>query len=717
LIMDSQTGTHQLLPSHHPKTTIDYAEWPRDAPSVMERNIITIICGNTRLHWALHEGCMNKFMPIMFWFTIHDHCKDGSAWDLDETDPCDLLEAHIANQAHTLIFGEGNKKGCAKSASNTAAKRDAPGISVFVVSSNPTMERKICHMFRDVPAKLFKLRNTDFFSTEEGVYPTMGVDRVAALYGAKLHYGAPTLVIDGGTAMTYTMLDEKSQIIGGGISPGVKVRLQSLADYTGSLPTIDHLKFKTAVEGAIASKTPLPFFAKDTEMAMISPVCAELSCQLRNIIKQYVAKCQSSSVEASSSSLPSSSSSTRVSPQGEGTAEKASATSIKTKRYPVIITGGDGKFLKDLLQANASKIINVEPDATPIQAHAIDIRNVRNLVTYALGDVIYEKFSKKPRNDPEEKLRLKIQGLRIAALAIDQKEIFSRGCVFNITPESMIEGYVFHARLDNGTQKDLTLRELHDCLVLYNEIGEKPGPEGSTVLGVDEDWITEKKMWSKKVQEELGNVSRLIRNRIRQLKPHIEKGEIAEIFKKRSSIESRMNHETNCSKKKAKRSSSVAASNNLRTLLGKRIAKRFPIDNGDLTVNAGDQIFFGTVKYISDNLLHWYFVSYDDGDSEEIGINDVVEGIDLYEVHKCNDPMHQYDVENQQKPACTLPFGSKPTGVLFHSNNTEDNLESITTYTDLSTLLDLSASSDGCNAQGGTSTENERRISEFKEEI
>ena len=237
---------------------------------------------------------------------------------------------------------------------------------------------------------------------------------------------------------------------------------------------------------------------------------------------------------------------------------------------------------------------------------------------------------------------------------------------------------------------------------MYNEIGEKPGPKGSSVLGVDEDWITEKKMWSKKVQEELGNVSRLIRNRIRQLKPHIEKGEIAEIFKKRSSIESRMNHETKSSKKKAKRS------NNPRELLGKRIAKRFPIGNGDLTANASDQIFFGTVKYISDNLTHWYFVSYDDGDAEDIVINDVVEGIDLYEVHKCNDPMHQDDVENQQKPERSLPFGS---------NNSEDNLENTTTYTDLSTLLGLSASSGGCNAQGGTLSENLRRISEFKEDI
>jgi hypothetical protein len=264
-----------------------------------------------------------------------------------------------------------------------------------------------------------------------------------------------------------------------------------------------------------------------------------------------------------------------------------------------------------------------------------------------------------------------------------------------------------------------------DCLLLYNEIGEKPGPKGSTALGVDEDWIVEKKMWSKKVQEELGNVSRLIRNRIRQLKAHIEKVELAEISKKRSSIESRMNHETKSSKKKAKRLSSVAAANNPRKLLGKRIAKRFPIDNGDLTadtnVNTGDQIFFGTVKYISDNLLQWYFVSYDDGDSEDIEINEVTEGIDLYEVHKCNDPMHEDDVENlpsgssqQQTPKNPLPLGSQPNN---NNNNMEDKEESTTTYTDLSTMLGLSASSGGCNAQGGSSTENERLISEFKEDI
>lgn len=193
-------------------------------------------------------------------------------------------------------------------------------------------------------------------------------------------------------------------------------------------------------------------------LVQISPVCAELSCQLRNIIKQYVFKCKSPS-PAPGGASPSASPSL-ITTEGQGTAERPSIKR-SSKRLPVVITGGDGRFLRDLLQADASGIIPVEPEASPVQEHNIEIRHVKNLVTYALGDVLYEKFSQKRKNDPEEKLRLKIQGLRLAAPAIHQKELFSRGCIFNITPEAMIEGYIFHARFDNGIQKELTLKELY----------------------------------------------------------------------------------------------------------------------------------------------------------------------------------------------------------------------------------------------------------------
>eukprot|EP00536_Pseudo-nitzschia_multiseries_P014641 jgi/Psemu1/291564/fgenesh1_pg.743_\ len=613
-----------MEPNHHPKTTIDYAEWPRDAPSALERNIITIICGNSRLHWALHEGCLNKFIPIMFWHTAHDDLNNSNDEEsYEEEEPCDLLEAHVASQAHTLIFGDSENRGCIHNVSEAAAKRDAPGISVFVVSSNPQMEKKICYMFRDVPAKIFKLRNEDFFGPEQGLYPTMGVDRAAALYGAKVHYGTPALVIDGGTAMTYSAIDDKGHIIGGGISPGVKVRLQSLAEYTGALPDIDHKTFKFLVDGAVSSQTPLPFFAKDTELAM----------------------------------------------------------------FPIIITGGDGKFLYDLLQPDASGIVSLVGGAPPA-THPTDVKMVKNLVSYALGSLIDEKYSAK-RVNPEEKLRLKIQGLRIAAPAIDQHEIFTRGCVFHTTPEVLIEGYTFHARFDNGIQKNLSLRELFDFLVLYNEIGEKTrGPKD-----VDQDWVTEKKMWSSKVQEELGNVSRSIRNRMRELKPYIDQGMVHKIFRQRSIRKPP-------STKKARRTL-----DNPQRYLNKRIAKSFPIDNGGGapgSVSPDHQIFFGTVKYLTDSQLLWYFVRYDDGDGEDIDLDEVLDGIQLYEQHKHNDAT----VETPNGPKTTLPVGIKPCGVFLHNGPDAE-----TVYTDLSTLLSMPATS----VSGGA--DNQRQISEFKEDV
>ena len=54
----------------------------------------------------------------------------------------------------------------------------------------------------------------------QGVYSTMGLDRIATLWGAGQTYGWPTLVIDGGTALTFTAGAEKT-FIGGAILLGL----------------------------------------------------------------------------------------------------------------------------------------------------------------------------------------------------------------------------------------------------------------------------------------------------------------------------------------------------------------------------------------------------------------------------------------------------------------------------------------------------------------
>ncbi|MBD1912232.1 MULTISPECIES: pantothenate kinase [unclassified Leptolyngbya] len=70
----------------------------------------------------------------------------------------------------------------------------------------------------------------------QGLYPTLGIDRALALWGAVQILGFPALVIDAGTALTFTALDEKLQLFGGAILPGLSLQIRALVQGTAALP-------------------------------------------------------------------------------------------------------------------------------------------------------------------------------------------------------------------------------------------------------------------------------------------------------------------------------------------------------------------------------------------------------------------------------------------------------------------------------------------------
>lgn len=72
----------------------------------------------------------------------------------------------------------------------------------------------------------------------QGVYPTLGIDRALALWGAGESWAWPVLVIDAGTGLTLTGADAQRRLVGGAILPGVSLQLQSLAQ-TAALPLVD----------------------------------------------------------------------------------------------------------------------------------------------------------------------------------------------------------------------------------------------------------------------------------------------------------------------------------------------------------------------------------------------------------------------------------------------------------------------------------------------
>ncbi|MBM0740760.1 pantothenate kinase [Phormidium sp. CLA17] len=69
----------------------------------------------------------------------------------------------------------------------------------------------------------------------QGMYPTLGIDRALAVWGAIQTVGDPVLVIDAGTALTLTG-SNGDRLIGGAILPGLKLQFQSLNQGTAALP-------------------------------------------------------------------------------------------------------------------------------------------------------------------------------------------------------------------------------------------------------------------------------------------------------------------------------------------------------------------------------------------------------------------------------------------------------------------------------------------------
>lgn len=68
---------------------------------------------------------------------------------------------------------------------------------------------------------------------------TLGKDRIAAVVGAfDLFPGENLLVIDAGTAITFDIINEKGQFLGGNISPGIDMRFDALHKFTGKLPRV-----------------------------------------------------------------------------------------------------------------------------------------------------------------------------------------------------------------------------------------------------------------------------------------------------------------------------------------------------------------------------------------------------------------------------------------------------------------------------------------------
>ena len=105
---------------------------------------------------------------------------------------------------------------------------------------------------------------------------TLGSDRFAASVGAQTLYpNSNVLAIDAGTCIKYNFTNSKNEYLGGGISPGIEMKLKALQHFTSKLPLINFDRSYTELIG------------ENTENSILSGVLNGSVAEIDKIITNY----------------------------------------------------------------------------------------------------------------------------------------------------------------------------------------------------------------------------------------------------------------------------------------------------------------------------------------------------------------------------------------------------------------------------------------------
>ena len=83
---------------------------------------------------------------------------------------------------------------------------------------------------------------------------TLGVDRIALVCASVEQFpDKNVLIIDAGTCITYDFINTKNEYLGGAISPGIRLRYQSLHNLTANLPLLETEMPENSIGNSTAS--------------------------------------------------------------------------------------------------------------------------------------------------------------------------------------------------------------------------------------------------------------------------------------------------------------------------------------------------------------------------------------------------------------------------------------------------------------------------------
>ncbi|MEM1311158.1 MAG: pantothenate kinase [Cyanobacteria bacterium P01_H01_bin.153] len=216
----------------------------------LEARWLGLIIGNTRLHWALFWGDTLEGT----WHTPH-----LTAEIVDR-----LIALQFAARAWPVLGAMPAPLSVPPALGKVAASTPVPLYCASVVPAQTVLWQNYPGLrvvtLNDVPLA--------------DCYPTLGIDRALNLLGAGDRQGWPVLVIDAGTALTFTA-GVKGQFVGGAILPGLQAQFAALTAKTATLPPIE------------AELALPPQWASNTSAAMRSGVIYGALATMRDFISTW----------------------------------------------------------------------------------------------------------------------------------------------------------------------------------------------------------------------------------------------------------------------------------------------------------------------------------------------------------------------------------------------------------------------------------------------
>lgn len=222
---------------------------------------IALAIGNSRLHWGLFVG---KTLEKT-WDT--DYLNADAVSHLSEGGKAEYLVQIVMRSIQEISSQNLLSLPATTAFSNPHTLSLVP--LPLILASVVTQQTAIWQNYPDV--RIITLDQLPI----GGLYPTLGIDRALAVLGAGNQLGWPVLLIDAGTALTFTGADVNRYLVGGAILPGLGLQLSSLSKKTAALPLI-------------SLPQNLPYrWAKDTAGAIQSGVVYAMVAGVRDFIEDW----------------------------------------------------------------------------------------------------------------------------------------------------------------------------------------------------------------------------------------------------------------------------------------------------------------------------------------------------------------------------------------------------------------------------------------------